>query len=83
MLNDVAALTPPLLVCAAFAIAVIAFIRHEMSQPHRPVDEPADAADDDANPDAVGANQRVPVAEQEPGDAHAGSAPDVDGGSRG
>jgi len=30
MLSDLAALTPPLLVCAAFLIGVIAFLRHEM-----------------------------------------------------
>jgi len=30
VLSDLAALTPPLLVCAAFLIAVAAFLRHEM-----------------------------------------------------
>ena len=30
MLADLAALTPPFLVCAVFLIAVVAFIRHEM-----------------------------------------------------
>ena len=32
MLSDLAALTPPLLVCAAFLIGVIAFLRHEMGR---------------------------------------------------
>lgn len=30
MLQDLAVLTPPLLVCAAFLVAVVAFFRHEM-----------------------------------------------------
>ena len=30
MLNDLTVLTPPLVVCAAFLIAVGAFLRHEM-----------------------------------------------------
>jgi len=32
MLSDLAALTPPLLVCAAFLIAVGAFLKREMGQ---------------------------------------------------
>jgi hypothetical protein len=32
MLSDLAALTPPILVCAAFLIGVIAFLRHEMGR---------------------------------------------------
>jgi hypothetical protein len=32
VLNDLAALTPPLLVCVVFIIAVVAFLRHEMAQ---------------------------------------------------
>ncbi len=30
MLSDLAALTPPILVCAVFLIGVAAFLRHEM-----------------------------------------------------
>ncbi len=35
MLSDLAALAPPLLVCAAFVIAVVAFLRHEMRRPKK------------------------------------------------
>jgi hypothetical protein len=39
VLADLAALTPPLLVCAAFLIAVGAFLRHEMRHIKNPDDE--------------------------------------------
>ena len=39
MLNDLAALTPPLVVCAAFLIAVAAFLRHEMGTRRRQGEE--------------------------------------------
>ena len=35
VLNDLAVLVPPLLVCAAFLIAVAAFLRHEMGASRR------------------------------------------------
>lgn len=52
MLADLAALTPPLLVCAAFLIAVGAFLRHEMRHIKNPDDEveadgPATRREDD------------------------------------
>jgi hypothetical protein len=34
-MRDLAALTPPLLVCAAFLIAVVALLRHEMNAGRR------------------------------------------------
>lgn len=50
VLADVAALAPPLLVCAAFLIAVWAFLRHEMRGAKNPggedeVDEPSTQRD--------------------------------------
>jgi hypothetical protein len=50
VLADVAALTPPLLVCAAFLIAVWAFLRHEMRGNKNPggddeADEPSTQRD--------------------------------------
>ena len=35
MLNDLAALTPPALVCAAFLIGLVALLRHEMAPKRR------------------------------------------------
>ena len=48
MLSDLTVLTPPLLVCAAFLIAVVAFVRHEMSpsRRHRDHDESDDISGD-------------------------------------
>lgn len=43
MMQDIAVLTPPLLVCAAVLLAIGAFLRHEMSR-KRPedIDQPQD-----------------------------------------
>jgi hypothetical protein len=48
MLKDLSVLTPPLLVCAAFLIAVAAFLRHEMgtSRRHRDADHSGDISAD-------------------------------------
>ena len=60
--SDLSALVPPLLVCAVFVVAVVAFIRHEMrrggegsadraGEDRPPENEPADSGttgDDDA-----------------------------------
>ena len=52
VLADLAALTPPLLVCVAFLIAVWAFLRHEMRTIKNPsgedeADEPSTRRDSD------------------------------------
>jgi hypothetical protein len=51
MLTDLAALTPPFLVAAAFLIAAWAFLRHEMRRGKNPAagDDPADSAPDSAD----------------------------------
>lgn len=36
MLQDLAALTPPLVVCVAFLIGVVLFLRRQMGGPHQP-----------------------------------------------
>jgi hypothetical protein len=61
VLNDLAALTPPLLVCAAFLIALGAFLRHEMSRSRTRRDAHAsdDISGNDTIPDSAGS--RVPV----------------------
>lgn len=41
MLQDLAVLTPPLLVCAAFLVAVAAFVRHEMGASRKRRDQDA------------------------------------------
>ena len=51
MLTDLAALTPPFLVAAAFLVAAWAFLRHEMRRGKNPVsgDDPADSSPDSAD----------------------------------
>ena len=53
MLKDLSVLTPPLLVCAAFLIAVGAFLRHEMgtSRRRRDADRSGDISGDGMIPD--------------------------------
>jgi hypothetical protein len=60
VLNDLAVLTPPLLVCAAFLIALAAFLRHEMgrSRSRRDAGPSDDISGNDTIPDSAGS--RVP-----------------------
>jgi hypothetical protein len=51
VLNDLAVLTPPLLVCVAFLIALAAFLRHEMGRSRRRRD--ADASGDISGNDTI------------------------------
>jgi hypothetical protein len=55
MLKDLTVLTPPLLVCAAFVIAVGAFVRREMGTSRRRHDQDAagDISGDSTIPDAA------------------------------
>ena len=70
MLSDLAALAPPLLVCAAFLIAVGAFLRHEMRHPDSPPrDEPADVSAGSRNPGAAAVNEDAPSGTLPGGDA--------------
>jgi hypothetical protein len=46
MLSDLAVLTPPFLVCAAFLAGVAAFLRHEMRDAKKRQDDQSDGADD-------------------------------------
>jgi hypothetical protein len=39
VLSDLSALTPPFLVCAAFLTALVAFLRHEMRDGKKRVDD--------------------------------------------
>lgn len=61
MLKDLAVLTPPLLVCVAFLIALAVFLRHEMGRSRR-------HRDGDASGDISG-NGTIPrdVTSQAPG----------------
>lgn len=43
MLSDLAALTPPLVICVAFLIGVAVLVRHQLA-PKRPAVRPEDAA---------------------------------------
>jgi hypothetical protein len=55
VLKDLTVLTPPLLVCAAFLIAVAGFLRHEMSaaRRRRDQDESGDISGDGTIPDSA------------------------------
>ena len=55
MLTDLAALTPPFLMAAAFLIAAGAFVRHEMRRGKR-LAEREEA--DDSHPDSSGGSER-------------------------
>jgi hypothetical protein len=70
MLNDLAALTPPLLVCAVFLFAVAAFLRREMrnadSQPQGGP-EADSASGPESEPD--GSNRSAPSQTRPSGDA--------------
>jgi hypothetical protein len=51
MLADLAALTPPLIVGAAFVIGVVMFLRRQMGQPGSADDDQAEIPDDHGNAD--------------------------------
>jgi hypothetical protein len=72
VLNDLTVLTPPLLVCAAFLIAVGVFLRHEMgrSRARRDDDASRDISGNGTIPDSV--SSRVPGRPDDAG----GSGPD-------
>jgi hypothetical protein len=52
MLNDLAALTPPALVCVAFLIGLVALLRREMA-PKRRVREDADREHDNSGNNGI------------------------------
>ena len=53
MLQDLAALTPPLVVCGAFLVGVVLFLRRQMGARSRPEDHDAETEihDDGSNTD--------------------------------
>lgn len=53
MLADLAALTPPFLVCAAFLVAVGAFLRHEMRAAKNQADEQPEEVAEVGAPDDI------------------------------
>jgi len=61
MLQDLTVLTPPLLMCAAFLVAVAAFLRHEMgsSRRHREQDAPDRISDGGKTLDSAGGQAAV------------------------
>lgn len=61
MLKDLSVLTPPLLVCVAFLIGVVAFLRHEMGTSRRRHDQDAsgDISDDHTIADTANHQARV------------------------
>jgi hypothetical protein len=69
VLKDLSVLTPPLLVCAAFLIGVVAFLRHEMGRSRRRHDQDVsdDISDDSRIPDT--ASRQAPVQSDDDEDA--------------
>ncbi len=61
MLQDLTVLAPPLLMCAAFLVAVGAFVRHEMGASRRRRDQhaPDRISDDGTIPDSAGSQAAV------------------------
>jgi hypothetical protein len=64
-MQDLAVLTPPLLVCAAVIVAIIVFLRHEMGR-----SGPDESATGDETP-ASASSARAEIDSEEHGDAHA------------
>lgn len=50
MLQDLAALTPPLVVCAIVIIAIVAFLRRELGESDETEPGPADPAGEQGDP---------------------------------
>ena len=63
MLQDLAALTPPLVVCGAFLIGVALFLRRQMGGSRRPAD---DDGGTDIHDDGMNADAGDPQAESSP-----------------
>ena len=78
MLGDLAALTPPLVVCAALLIAIGAFLRHEMGA-RRPGDDDGPSAD-------ISVNDQIPdagIGTAVPPDVATGNDPPTETGHTG
>jgi hypothetical protein len=71
MLQDLTVLTPPLLMCAAFLVAVVAFLRHEMSASRRRRDQdgPDRISDDGTIPDSASRQAAVQSDDADPSGA--------------
>jgi hypothetical protein len=78
MLTDLAALTPPFLVCAAFLFAVGVFIRHEM---RRPKNAGEDDDDDDFGRSPVNQGDANPAASHGAGQSAPDRSEDADSAS--
>jgi len=50
-MQDLSALTPPLLMCTVVVIAIVAFLRHEMNRSHIDSPTPGENANDPAATD--------------------------------
>ena len=73
MLSDLAVLVPPLLICAAFLVAVRAFLRYEMRHNDTPAEDQAAAVSEgDRIPDQ--SDQSPAVRETGPADRKDGPA---------
>jgi hypothetical protein len=75
MLNDLAALAPPLVMCAAFVIGVAAFIRHEMRRGSR--------EDTPEGPARISGRSAIATAAREPTDGTRDDGAAKDPGSSG
>lgn len=59
MLQDLAALTPPLVVCAAFLIGVVLFLRRQMGARHQPEQRDAETGIQDDTRNAGTSDQEA------------------------
>jgi hypothetical protein len=59
MLSDLAALTPPAVVCAAFLVGLVLLLRREMAPKRRVREDPDSERDISGNNDIIGAKARA------------------------
>jgi hypothetical protein len=59
MLSDLAALTPPAVVCVAFLVGLVLLLRREMGPKRRVPEDPDSERDISGNNDIIGAKARA------------------------
>lgn len=73
MLSDLAALTPPAVVCAAFLIGLVLLVRREMAPKRRVREEQDIEGDISGNNDIIGAKARTSATAADHRDGLSGS----------
>ena len=78
MLSDLAALTPPAVVCAAFLVGLVLLLRHGMAPKRRAGEDPDGERDNSGNNDIIDAKSRATATRAEDQD-DASRSPDGPG----